>query len=132
MPRTPKSTPTATEVETPVTTAALEKIKAQFLPERWAKIVRQAETSNALDEAALQSLCTRLLAIRSARHPTNDAAALTSACNGLLLAIGSRPSAADEARFQHAFKTGELSPLPVAVVVPVESPPAEPEPENQA
>ena len=123
---TPKST--ASAVETPLANAALEKIKGAFSDKRWDKIVQQALTSCGIDSEGLQSLCTQLLATRSARHPTNDAAALYSACNGLLIAIGSHPGTADEARFQKAFKTGELTPLPVetaAALPPVADVPAE-------
>ena len=103
-------------------TAALEKIKAQFVPARWDKITRQALNSCALDAAGLKGLCTRLLAARAARHPDNDAAALYAACNGLLLAIGSSLNEHDCSRFEEALKTGKLSPLPVEVSAPAPAP----------
>ena len=129
MARNPQTKAAANAVETPLANAALEKIQAQFSAKRWDKIVQQAQTSRGMDAKGLQSLCTQLLATRSARHPDNDAAALYSACNGLLIAIGSHPGAADEARFQKAFKTGEMTPLPVetaaAALPPVADVPAE-------
>ncbi|MCF7785559.1 MAG: hypothetical protein K9N47_05520 [Prosthecobacter sp.] len=115
MARNPKSTIATTlaaPAELPPNTAALEKIRAQFTPDRWGKITRQAQNSCALDANGLQALCTQMLATRAARHPGNEAAALYAACNGLLIAIGSKLNEHDCQRFEKAIATGETSPLP--------------------
>lgn len=130
MARTPKSTiarTLAAPAEQPPDAAALEKIQKQFTPERWGKISRQALNSCALDASGLQALCTQMLATRAARHPDNEAAALYAACNGLLIAIGSKLSEHDCMRFETALATGQTSPLPVEAPAPVPEAAAAPE-----
>ncbi len=78
---------------------ALEKLKAVFAAERWAKIERQAARS----AEDLQALCTRLLATSWVRHPDNEAAAVASAANRLLLALGSVLKPEDVERFESAL-----------------------------
>lgn len=112
----------ATPADLPPNAAALEKIQAQFTPDRWGKITRQAKNSCALDATGLQALCTQMLATRAARHPDNEAAALYAACNGLLIAIGSNPNEHDCQRFEKAMATGETSPLPEPPAAPVAAP----------
>ena len=104
-------------------TEALEKLKSAFTPERWGKIERQAASYCGLDAAGLQQLCTRLLATSYFRHAENDQAALASAANRLLLAVGSALQPADIERFELALgdattrrepetKGDDASPLP--------------------
>lgn len=90
-------------------TAALEKLKTAFTPERWAGIERQAAL-HALDAAGLQALCTRTLATSTARHADNDAAALYSAANRLLLHLGSTLKPEDVQRFEEALKPQPAKP----------------------
>lgn len=119
----PKLIKPAADAATPaINNAALEKIAAQFTEGRWTKIQRQASCSCALDATGLQSLCTRLLETRSVRHPDNAAAALYSACNGLLLAIGSSPNAHDASRYEEAVRTGKLVPLPTPPIAQAPAP----------
>lgn len=132
MAKNPKpSTPPAAAPQPKPDAAALEKISAQFTEQRWSKIQRQALGSCALDAEGLQSLCMQLLATRSARHPVNAAAALYSACNGLLLAIGSSLNEHDLSRYQEAQRTGNLVPLPAPAQAPA-PPPAIPSEESPA
>lgn len=91
----------------PITDEALNKLKPCFEAPRWAKIEAQA-TKQAIN---LQVLCAKLLATRAARYPHNDKAALYSACNGLLLSVGSVLKEADTARFDAALKGLEVDPL---------------------
>jgi len=89
---------------------ALEKLKATFAPERWAKIERQATQRGGLDAEGLQSLCAKLIATSHARHPDNEQAALHSAANRLLLSVGSTLQPEDVQRFEAAL--GGATPLP--------------------
>jgi hypothetical protein len=101
---------------------ALQKLKATFAPERWAKIERQAARLG-MDAEALQARCLRLLTSSTARHAANEKAALYSAANRLLLEVGSALKPEDIERFEEALggvttrrddasKGDDSSPLP--------------------
>lgn len=91
----------------------LNKLKAFFPAERWQKIASQADKH----AANLQELCTRLLATSAARHPDNEQAALCSAGNRLLLAVGSVLKPEDAQRYEDALKGISAAP---AAVLPVD------------
>jgi hypothetical protein len=86
-------------------TEALEKLKATFAPERWAKIERQAAHRCGLDAEGLQGLCAELLTTSAMRWPAHTPeAALYSAANRLLLAVGSVLKPEDIERFEAALQ----------------------------
>lgn len=92
-------------------TEALEKLKATFPADRWAKIERQATQRCGLDAAGLQGLCAQLIATSHARHPDNDPAALHSAANRLLISVGSTLKPEDVSRFEDALKGEAKEPV---------------------
>jgi hypothetical protein len=84
---------------------ALEKLKATFAPERWAKIERQAAHRCGLDAEGLQGLCAELLTTSAMRWPAHKPeAALYSAANRLLLEVGSVLKPEDIERFEAALQ----------------------------
>jgi hypothetical protein len=90
---------------------ALEKLKATFAPERWAKIERQAAHRCGLDAEGLQGLCAELLATSAMRWPAHTPeAALYSAANRLLLAVGSVLKPEDAQRFEAALQAPSSKP----------------------
>lgn len=108
----------APAVSANIGTDAVATLQTAFDAPRWAKIQAQAKTQ----AADLQALCTKLLATSHARHPGNDQAALYSAANRLLLALGSTLQTADVQRYEEAVKAapaaapsargGKASPAP--------------------
>jgi hypothetical protein len=91
---------------------ALEKLKATFAPERWAKIERQASQRGGLDAEGLQGLCATLIATSHVRHSDNEKAVLYSAANRLLIMVGSALQPNDVERFEAAL--GRAAAPPVA------------------
>lgn len=80
---------------------AVKDLSAAFDPERWARIIQQAETQG-LRVADIESLCGKMRRTRQEWHPRNPAAALEAAKIGLLLALGSSPTDADIQAFESA------------------------------
>lgn len=109
-----------------IATTSYNELKAVFTEKRWAKIERYAQEKG-MDTAALQELCTKLRMTSAARHPANEAAALQSAANRLLIAVGIALLPEDVERFETV-----LNPPPVPVSVPVEATAEEPSPEAPA
>jgi hypothetical protein len=80
--------------------ATLEK---HLGPERWPKLRRQSITQGVTDER-LTVLCGKMVRTRQDWHPTNTAAALQGACNGLIIALGGTLTDADVTAYEEAVK----------------------------
>lgn len=84
-------------------TAAQALLEKHFGAERWKKIQKQARTRGE-SEAGFLSLCGKMLRTRREWHPGKELAIQHAAAIGLLIAIGSQPSAEDVKAFEEACK----------------------------
>lgn len=78
-------------------------LAAHFGPERWKRIIKQC-AQRGMHAAHIQTLADRMIGTRQRWWPDNTALALAAAAIGFLCAIGSAPTAEDEAAYEAALK----------------------------
>lgn len=102
---------------------ATKDLAAHIGAERWERVIKQCEVQ-CLHVADIESLCGKMRRTRKEWHPDNELAALQAAAIGLLISIGSAPTADDVQRFEATLgdattrrdgisKGGQNDPAPV-------------------